>query len=294
MLWPNQGADENEGTFKWDGVENIDSAITSEVCANFTYGATLGIAAQSEAGIALSSSKGSGLSRRPYGRHLTHRRPLPLPEAGALSYPPYRPLRKLMPHPRPHHRSVYGHKAPRSAIVTIAPIALRLDSINAAYAFYAACMRMLLNLPYAAAFLSGVAGRCSPQLSSPASPGLRPCRRGTVLFVSLGRPKFRARLLTINGGRRSHSDRSFLFNCHRATNSSHFATHASFCGRPIGRAWAAPRAGLTLRALFSDRQHQLLHLTQAGPTKGNHGRSTGWEQTGLLPARSRGRLHSFW
>ena len=95
--------------------------------------------------------------------------------------------------------------------MTIAPIALRLDSINAAYAFYAACMRMLLNLPYAAAFLSGVAGRCSPQLSSPASPGLRPCRRGTVLFVSLGRPKFRARLLTINGGRRSHSDRSFLF-----------------------------------------------------------------------------------
>ena len=250
LLWTNQGADENDGTFKWDGVENIDSAITSEVCANFTYGATLGIAAKSEASIALSSSKDSGLSRRPYGRHLPHRRQLPLPGAGALSYPPYRPLRKLMPHPRPHHRSVYGHKAPRSAIVTIAPIALRLDSINAACALYAACMCILLNFSSAAAFLSGVAGRCSPQLSSPASPGLRPCRRGTVLFVSFGRPKFRARLLTINGGRRSHSDRSFLFRFDRPIKSTHFLSACVFSGRaaapvPFGYRLSAQRAVLS-------------------------------------------------
>ena len=54
----NFGDDENEGTFKWAGVENIDSAITSEVFDNFTYGATLGIAAQSEAGIALGLTVG--------------------------------------------------------------------------------------------------------------------------------------------------------------------------------------------------------------------------------------------
>ena len=57
-LTGNFGDDENEGTFKWAGVENIDSAITSEVFDNFTYGATLGIAAQSEAGIALGLTVG--------------------------------------------------------------------------------------------------------------------------------------------------------------------------------------------------------------------------------------------
>ena len=75
-----------------------------------------------------------------------------------------------------------------------------------------------------------------------------------MLFVSFGRPKFRARLITINGGRGSHSERSFLFGFHRATNSSHFATHASFFGRPICRALAAPRAG-------ADRASSLLRQT---------------------------------
>ena len=67
-----------------------------------------------------------------------------------------------------------------------------------------------------------------------------------------------------------------------------------FSAAPFVACRLRPVRGLTLRALFPDRQHQLLHLTQAGPTKGNHGRSTGWEQTGLLHARSCGRTHSFW
>ena len=57
-LTGNFGDDENEGTFKWDGVENIDSALTSEIFDNFTYGASLGIAAQSASGIALGLTVG--------------------------------------------------------------------------------------------------------------------------------------------------------------------------------------------------------------------------------------------
>ena len=170
-----------------------------------------------------------------------------------------------MPHPRPHHRSVYGHKAPRSAIVTIAPISLRLDSINAACALYAACMRMLLNLPSAAAFLSGVAGRCSPQLSSPASPSLRPCRRGTVLFVSFGRPKFRARLLTINWGSRSHSDRSFLFGLTALPNRLIFSAHAYFPAALRPRyhlSTASPRSALFCPVRWHNLQADLRFCPQ--------------------------------
>ncbi len=57
-LTGNFGDDENEGTFKWSGVENIDSALTSEIFDNFTYGASLGIAAQSTSGIALGLTVG--------------------------------------------------------------------------------------------------------------------------------------------------------------------------------------------------------------------------------------------
>ena len=57
-LTGNFGDDENEGTFKWDRVENIDSALTSEIFDNFTYGASLGIAAQSASGIALGLTVG--------------------------------------------------------------------------------------------------------------------------------------------------------------------------------------------------------------------------------------------
>ena len=57
-LTGNFGDDENEGTFHWDGVENIDSGLTSEIFDNFTYGATLGIAAQSASGISLGLSVG--------------------------------------------------------------------------------------------------------------------------------------------------------------------------------------------------------------------------------------------
>ena len=45
-LTGNFGDDENEGTFHWAGVENIDSSLNSEIFDNFTYGASLGIAAQ--------------------------------------------------------------------------------------------------------------------------------------------------------------------------------------------------------------------------------------------------------
>ena len=57
-LTGNFGDDENEGTFHWDGVENIDSSLTSEIFDNFTYGATLGVAAQSASGISLGLSVG--------------------------------------------------------------------------------------------------------------------------------------------------------------------------------------------------------------------------------------------
>ena len=57
-LTGNFGDDENEGTFHWTGVENIDSGLTSEIFDNFTYGATLGVAAQSASGISLGLSVG--------------------------------------------------------------------------------------------------------------------------------------------------------------------------------------------------------------------------------------------
>ena len=57
-LTGNFGDDENEGTLHWDGVENIDSGLTSEIIDNFTYGATLGVAAQSASGISLGLSVG--------------------------------------------------------------------------------------------------------------------------------------------------------------------------------------------------------------------------------------------
>ena len=57
-LTGNFGDDENEGTFHWTGVENIDSSLTSEIFDNFTYGATLGVAAQSASGISLGLSVG--------------------------------------------------------------------------------------------------------------------------------------------------------------------------------------------------------------------------------------------
>ena len=57
-LTGNFGDDENEGTFHWDGVDNIDCGLTSEIFDNFTYGATLGVAAQSASGISLGLSVG--------------------------------------------------------------------------------------------------------------------------------------------------------------------------------------------------------------------------------------------
>ncbi len=57
-LTGNFGDDENEGTFHWNGVENIDSGLNSEIFDNFTYGATLGVAAQSASGISLGLSVG--------------------------------------------------------------------------------------------------------------------------------------------------------------------------------------------------------------------------------------------
>ena len=50
--------DEAEGTFHWAGVENIDSSLNSEIFDNFTYGASLGIAAQSSSGISLGVAVG--------------------------------------------------------------------------------------------------------------------------------------------------------------------------------------------------------------------------------------------
>ena len=57
-LTGNFGDDENEGTFHWTGVENIDSSLTSEIFDNFTYGASLGVAAQSTSGISLGLTVG--------------------------------------------------------------------------------------------------------------------------------------------------------------------------------------------------------------------------------------------
>ncbi len=52
------GDDEAEGTFKWAGVENIDSHLNSEIFDSFTYGATLGVAAQSASGVSLGLAVG--------------------------------------------------------------------------------------------------------------------------------------------------------------------------------------------------------------------------------------------
>ena len=57
-LTGNFGDDEAEGTFHWAGVENIDSSLNSEIFDNFTYGASLGIAAQSSSGISLGVAVG--------------------------------------------------------------------------------------------------------------------------------------------------------------------------------------------------------------------------------------------
>ncbi len=57
-LTGNFGDDEAEGTFHWAGVENIDSNLNSEIFDNFTYGASLGIAAQSSSGISLGVAVG--------------------------------------------------------------------------------------------------------------------------------------------------------------------------------------------------------------------------------------------
>ena len=57
-LTGNFGDDEAEGTFHWAGVENIDSNLNSEIFDNFTYGASLGIAAQSSFGISLGVAVG--------------------------------------------------------------------------------------------------------------------------------------------------------------------------------------------------------------------------------------------
>ena len=57
-LTGNFGDDENEGTFHWTGVENIDSSLNSEIFDNFTYGASLGVAAQSTSGISLGLTVG--------------------------------------------------------------------------------------------------------------------------------------------------------------------------------------------------------------------------------------------
>ncbi len=57
-LTGNFGDDEAEGTFHWAGVENIDSSLNSEIFDNFTYGVSLGIAAQSSSGISLGVAVG--------------------------------------------------------------------------------------------------------------------------------------------------------------------------------------------------------------------------------------------
>ena len=45
-LQGNFGDDEAEGTVGWNGVSNLDKSLTTEVFDNFTYGANLGVAAQ--------------------------------------------------------------------------------------------------------------------------------------------------------------------------------------------------------------------------------------------------------
>ena len=45
-LTGNFGDDESEGTVHWAGVDNLSTNVSSEVIDNFTYGATLGVAAK--------------------------------------------------------------------------------------------------------------------------------------------------------------------------------------------------------------------------------------------------------
>ena len=45
-LTGNIGDDETDGTAHWAGVENLRTNVSSEVLDNFTYGATLGVAAK--------------------------------------------------------------------------------------------------------------------------------------------------------------------------------------------------------------------------------------------------------
>ena len=52
------GDDEFEGSVSWTGVSNLNTDTTTEVIDNFTYGATLGVEAQSVGGIALGINVG--------------------------------------------------------------------------------------------------------------------------------------------------------------------------------------------------------------------------------------------
>ena len=52
------GDDEFEGSVSWAGVSNLNTDTTTEVIDNFTYGATLGVEAQSVGGIALGINVG--------------------------------------------------------------------------------------------------------------------------------------------------------------------------------------------------------------------------------------------
>ena len=45
-LTGNFGDDETDGTVHWAGVDNLSTNVSSEVIDNFTYGATLGVAAK--------------------------------------------------------------------------------------------------------------------------------------------------------------------------------------------------------------------------------------------------------
>ena len=47
------GDDELDGSVNWAGVENLTTDTSTEVIDNFTYGATLGVEAQSVSGFAL-------------------------------------------------------------------------------------------------------------------------------------------------------------------------------------------------------------------------------------------------
>ena len=52
------GDDELDGSVSWAGVENLSTNTTTEVFDNFTYGATLGVEAQSVGGVALGINVG--------------------------------------------------------------------------------------------------------------------------------------------------------------------------------------------------------------------------------------------